>query len=83
MNIANDVIGNYEMIEFKSTDKWYKDAADSETGYVFNICRLYPPKDAGVYIINENLHFNFYKKPNLFHRWMTRLLLGWTWKDNI
>ena len=21
-------------------------------------------------------------KPNRFHRWMTRLLLGWKWEDN-
>jgi hypothetical protein len=31
--IANDVIGNYEMNEFKATDKWYKDAAENETGH--------------------------------------------------
>lgn len=82
------------MNEFKATDKWYKDAAESETGrnisagittddtlepgtYNF-LCQ----KDVGKYIVNNNLTFAFNKKPSLFHRCMTKLLLGWKWKDN-
>lgn len=38
--------------------------------------------DVGRYIVNTNLTFGFAKKPSLFHRWMTRLLLGWIWKDD-
>jgi hypothetical protein len=38
-------------------------------------------EQVGKFIVNTNLTFGFAKKPNLFHRWMTRLLLGWVWKD--
>lgn len=40
------------------------------------------PKYVGTYEVNGNLHFSFYKKPSLFHRLMTRILLGWKWHDN-
>jgi hypothetical protein len=38
------------------------------------------PKHVGCYIINNELNFCFYKKPNIFHRFMTKILLGWKWK---
>lgn len=41
-----------------------------------------PIKYVGNYVINDVLHFSFQKKPNWFHRKMTRLLLGWKWVDH-
>ena len=40
------------------------------------------PKYKGYYSINNNLRISFEKKPNWFHRIMTRLLLGWRWKND-
>lgn len=37
---------------------------------------------AGKYRVNVNLTFGFEKKPNLFNRLMTRILLGWVWEDS-
>lgn len=28
------------------------------------------------------MYYNFTAKPNLFHRIMTRLILGWIWSDH-
>lgn len=39
-------------------------------------------KKAGYYKINKGLHIEFTRKPNWFHRFMTKLLLGWQWEDN-
>jgi hypothetical protein len=30
----------------------------------------------------HNTMFSFVKKPNAFHRFFCRVLLGWVWKDN-
>lgn len=44
-----------------------------------------PPPVVGGYDITgrdgltHSINFTFYKKPNMFHRTMTRLILGWTW----
>jgi hypothetical protein len=41
-----------------------------------------PPPSVGEYQILGHLSFHFPKKPNWFHRMMTRLLLGWVWIDH-
>jgi hypothetical protein len=41
------------------------------------------PQYAGAYMINNNASFNLTKKPNAFHRFFTKLLLGWKWQDSI
>ena len=42
----------------------------------------YYPKPKGTLEINENFHIAIYgKMPNLFHRFMAWLLLGWRYKD--
>ena len=38
-------------------------------------------KPKGSYLINNELSFTFKKKPNFIHRFFTKLLLGWEWKD--
>lgn len=44
-------------------------------------CKVTVPEPAGMWhICNNEFHFSSYKKPNLFHRWMARLLLGWRWE---
>ncbi len=40
-----------------------------------------PIKYAGSYTINDNLVVAFQAKPNYIHRFFTKLLLGWEWKD--
>lgn len=39
------------------------------------------PKYVGCYILSGNWSFYFQKKPSWLHRKMTKLLLGWEWKD--
>ena len=40
------------------------------------------PKPTGTLEINENFHIAIYgKMPNLFHRFMSWLLLGWRYRD--
>lgn len=39
------------------------------------------PEYVGEYIINNNFYVAFTNKPNWFHRTMTKMLLGWKWKD--
>jgi hypothetical protein len=58
------------------TPHWDINKDVSWVGSVFTV-----PKTIGKYTINRELHFHFAHKPNWFHRTMTRLLLGWEWKD--
>lgn len=39
------------------------------------------PSQVGEYSICNWLVFTFPKKPNWFHRTMTRIFFGWVWKD--
>lgn len=45
-----------------------------------------PPPVKGWWIIGKSnwgqIQFAVYKKPNAFHRIMTKLLLGWDWQNN-
>lgn len=45
-----------------------------------------PPKPKGFWVIGKNkwgqTQFAMYTKPNILHRLMTKLLLGWDWLDN-
>ncbi len=50
--------------------------------FIIKPISLYIDTNAGSYTINTNLQFTFDKKPNLFHRTFTRVLLGWKWTDN-
>lgn len=43
---------------------------------------IFNPKKVGYYKINKGLHIYFTNKPNWFHRFMTKLLLGWQWVDD-
>jgi hypothetical protein len=43
-----------------------------------------PPKPEGQYVIGDGYHrfcFSITKRPNIIHRWFTKLFLGWTWQD--
>ena len=40
-----------------------------------------PPPPVGSYEIGKKVFVLFTKKPNWFHRKMTRILLGWKWVD--
>lgn len=47
------------------------------------MCVLSIPKPVGYWCIGEGssfIQFAIYKKPNWFHRQMTRLMFGWKWK---
>jgi len=39
------------------------------------------PNQAGSYKVGKSFHIFFEKKPNLFHRFFTKLFLGWKWHD--
>ncbi len=39
------------------------------------------PKMAGSYMVGNNNFFYLQKKPNSIHRFFTKLILGWVWKD--
>lgn len=43
---------------------------------------IYKPVQAGSYKIGKSFHIFFDKKPNLIHRFFTKLFLGWKWVDN-
>lgn len=38
-------------------------------------------KSAGSYNVGKSFHIYFDKKPILIHRFFTKLLLGWKWRD--
>ena len=38
-------------------------------------------KMIGSYKIGYNYHIHLQKKPNIIHRFFSKLLLGWVWKD--
>lgn len=46
-----------------------------------NIHKLNIPKPVGQYCINKELFVQFQSRPSWFHRKMTKLFLGWVWKD--
>ena len=39
------------------------------------------PKQVGYYVVGKGFHIFFQKKPNVIHRYFTKLLLGWKWQD--
>ena len=39
------------------------------------------PKQVGSYKIGKSFHIFFDKKPNVIHRFFSKLLLGWKWQD--
>ena len=55
------------------------------TGYINNGFKQ--PVYAGGYRIGKNLNhsviFNITYKPNLIHRFFSKLFLGWQWIDNL
>jgi hypothetical protein len=42
---------------------------------------LVPPKPVGQYTLFPGAVLVSFKKPNTMHRYFTKLLLGWVWKD--
>jgi hypothetical protein len=42
---------------------------------------IFKPNQAGSYRVGKSFHIFFEKKPNLLHRFFTKLLLGWKWHD--
>jgi hypothetical protein len=45
------------------------------------LCRVEYPKILGYYVINKELKVAFTRKPSRFYRMMTKILLGWVWRD--
>jgi hypothetical protein len=39
------------------------------------------PKQAGSYKIGKSFHIFFETKPNVIHRFFTKLFFGWKWHD--
>lgn len=39
------------------------------------------PKQVGYYVVGKGFHIFFQKKPNVIHRYFTKLFLGWKWHD--
>jgi hypothetical protein len=39
------------------------------------------PKQIGYYKIGKSFHVFFSEKPNVIHRYFTKLFLGWKWHD--
>lgn len=38
-------------------------------------------KQVGYYKVGKSFHIFFERKPNLIHRFFTKILLGWKWHD--
>jgi hypothetical protein len=49
--------------------------------YVMNAQLSIPPRPAGWMTLFTGTTFAVYKKPNKFHLWMAKVLLGWTFKE--
>jgi hypothetical protein len=43
--------------------------------------QIHNPQYVGGYHITPNFHVYLQTKPFWLHRYMTRILLGWKWKD--
>jgi hypothetical protein len=65
-----------------NTDNFNKKYDDMvlRSGEVWNIS-YYQKKTAGSYKIGNNTFIYLKDKPNFIHRYFTKLLLGWSWKD--
>jgi hypothetical protein len=65
-----------------NTDNFNKKYDDMvlRSGEVWNIS-YYQKKTAGSYMIGNNTFIYLKDKPNFIHRYFTKLLLGWSWKD--
>jgi hypothetical protein len=70
--------------------KGYKYKKKKETNFDLNeelvmraseVPHIRVPKQAGSYKIGKSFHIFFEKKPKSLHRFFTKLLLGWEWKD--
>ena len=61
------------------------DMTDKEPFYFKTTTKVCNPSPVGYWLIGKceysYLKFSIFKKPNLFHRYMTTLLLGWKWED--
>lgn len=51
------------------------------SGEVYTSNMIKPPKHEGSYMIGHNVFVYLQKKPKSIHRFFTKLLLGWVWKD--
>jgi hypothetical protein len=60
--------------EFKGLDE----EMIQRSGEIHSIIK---PNQAGSYKVGKSFHIFFEKKPNLFHRFFTKLFLGWKWHD--
>ena len=65
-----------------NTDNFNKKYDDMvlRSGEVWNIS-YYQKKTAGSYMIANNTFIYLKDKPNFIHRYFTKLLLDWSWKD--
>jgi hypothetical protein len=67
----------------KTYDK-YDDKYDDlvlRSGEVTTLSIYGNPKMAGSYMIGKNNFIYLKKKPNIIHRFFSKILLGWIWKD--
>lgn len=69
---------NYRSKKKKETKYNLDEELVMRAGEVVGIVK---PKQAGSYKIGKSFHIFFENKPNVIHRYFTKLLLGWEWKD--
>lgn len=43
---------------------------------------LRPKKNVGSYKVGKSFYVYFTEKPNIIHRFFTKIFLGWTWIEN-
>tara|TARA_R110000744_G_scaffold3157_4_gene12231 strand:+ start:172 stop:372 length:201 start_codon:yes stop_codon:yes gene_type:complete len=55
---------------------------ENGNAFIASVSGISSIKYVGGYTINGYLTFSFIKKPNFIHRFFSKLLLGWVWKDD-
>ena len=63
-----------EMEDFKGLDNEFVMRANE-------VPHIKIPKQVGYYKIGKSFHIFFEKKPNVIHRFFSKLFLGWKWQD--
>ena len=91
--ILKDTVRDGKPLE-KKTKRYYKPRKKKETKQEeftglenemvqrsSEVHRIKKPIQAGSYKVGKSFHIFFEKKPNLTHRFFTKLFLGWEWHD--
>lgn len=76
------------MNEINVPDPWTKKTTEnnvetqlSSPSSLFTLRSASMTQYVGYWRVNDYFYISVFKRPNRFHRMMTKLLLGWVWVD--